>query len=107
MRNKKASFTLLSLTLGICMLSSELSAWQRTPMNLQRCQQQGKTPQRCEKENAEDNAYSFEALLSPDSYKKYNDFSPDQKKMALDYADGNKMDPNEAVAKVAAQYGIY
>lgn len=88
---------------GVCLNLSELSAWERTPMDEARCKDEGKTLRRCKKENAEDNEYVFGTLLTTQTFKVFNDFSPEEKKQAMDYADHNAMDPNDAVAKVRKQ----
>lgn len=88
-----------SITVGSI---ADLNAWTRKPIDTARCQRDGKNMQVCQKENNEDNEYDFSALLSPQSLKAFNNFTPDQKRRAMDYADNNQMDPNAAVGKVAA-----
>jgi hypothetical protein len=97
---------ILALSL-LSLLTIGANAWERKPMDSDRCQRDGKTMQRCQKENDDDNEYIFTSLLSPQAYKLYNDFTPEQKKMAMDNADRNRMDPNSAVSKVATQAGAY
>lgn len=81
----------------------ELAAWERTPMDEARCKEEGKSLRVCKKENAEDNEYNFGTLLTPQSFKYFNNFSPEEKREAMDYADHNAMNPNDAVAKVGKQ----
>lgn len=84
--------------------AGEEIAWSRKPVDYNRCQKEGKSYSRCEKENADENQRSFESQLNLQSRKMYNEFSSDHKKMAMDYADNNRMPPNDAVAKVAKKY---
>lgn len=103
MKNKKVmAFVLLTVT-TLLSYQAELSAWARKPMDTARCQRDRKTMERCRKENDDDNEYNFTALLSPSVYAVYGDFTPQQKKAAMDYADGNKMEPNDAVMRVSKQ----
>ncbi len=97
-----AKLAVLGLAAGICLFTSELSAWQSKPVNYPKCRKDGKTDMRCDKENREDNLYTFGAELSTQSFKVFNDFTPEQKDQAMSYADGNKMSPDKAVAKVSA-----
>lgn len=104
MKTKKIiALGFLAIAVGSSLTAGELITWESKPMDKDRCQRDGKTMERCAKENAEDNAYNFTALLSPDVYKIYEDFTPEQKQQAMDYADGNKMSPNDAVREVANQ----
>lgn len=82
-----------------------LCAWQSKPVDYKKCRADGKTDQRCQKENTEDNIYTFGAELSTAVYKVFNDFTQDQKLKAMSYADNNKMSPDKAVGKVAAEVG--
>lgn len=102
MVGKIHTFILSALSLGM-IFNVDLSAWTRQPMDSARCKQEGKSMRRCIKENTEDNEYVFGTLLSTQSFKVFNDFSPSEKKRAMDYADGNNMHPNDAVAKVSGQ----
>lgn len=99
---KITALTLLTLAAGIS-FDAELSAWERKPMDTALCKEEGKTMRRCIKENTEDNENTFGALLSTQGFKVFNDFSQAEKTRALDYADNNRMDPNDAVAKVRGQ----
>jgi hypothetical protein len=108
MKSKKIfALALLGITTGVCVYGGDEIVWQKKEMDADRCKQQGKTTQRCQKENADDNKYSFESNLSPDVYKVYENFTPDEKTMAMNYADNNRMDPNDAVAKVAKRKNAY
>jgi hypothetical protein len=93
------------IILMLAMLSSAYAenqiCWERRPVDWSRCRRDGKSYDRCIRENNEDNEYNFTSMLSPNSYKVYEDFSVEQKQRAMDYADGNRMDPNDAVARVA------
>lgn len=91
---------LLSCIAAGCLLT--LSAWSKKPVNYTKCRKDGKTDQRCEKENREDNIYTFGAELSTPVYPIFNDFTADQKDRALNMADNNRMSPDKAVQKVAA-----
>ena len=84
------------LLLGI----SGLSAWERQSMSTTRCQDAGKSMYRCKKENDEENEYLFTTHLTPSNFKTFNAFSPLQKTKAMDLADDNKMEPNDAVVWV-------
>ena len=84
--NKVLMLALLSMT------AVNLNAWERMSMDTARCQRDGKDMQRCQKENNEDNEHNFTTLLSPQSFKMYNDFLPEQKRMAMDNADNNRME---------------
>jgi hypothetical protein len=44
---------------------------------------------------------TFLSDVQPESEDLYDDFTSQQRKQAMDYADGNKMSPDEAIAKVA------
>ncbi|HSW87385.1 MAG TPA: hypothetical protein VLG49_07815 [Rhabdochlamydiaceae bacterium] len=103
MKKTAAGCILLGIAVSLCLHADEQVAWERKPMDPNRCTKQGKSMQRCEKENNDDNQYNFESYLSPDAYKVYENFTPDQKIQAMDYADNNSMDPNDAVAKVAKE----
>ncbi len=47
-----------------------------------------------------DDESSFASKLSPYTYNYWRDFSADQRKKSMDYADKNKMSPDSAVEKV-------
>jgi hypothetical protein len=100
---KATTFALAGLTAVFCLGDSSLEAWTRKPMDTNRCTQEGKDLRRCKKENTEDNSTAFASLLSPEAFKYYNDFSPQEKQQAMDYADNNAMSPNDAVFKVNTQ----
>lgn len=97
----KKIVTLFLLLFGT--YSSEIFGWAREPMDANRCQQMGKTMDHCRKKNDEDNAYTFEALLTLQVYEVYENLTPEQKVQAMNYADNNRMDPNSAVMKVAGR----
>jgi hypothetical protein len=102
---KTKNFTklaILTLASTACLSTSELSAWESKPVNYSKCRKDGKSDERCQKENREDNLYTFGAELSTDSFTTFNDFTDDQKNKAMSLADGNKMSPDDAVAKVQA-----
>lgn len=104
MKNKKMiAWTILSITTSFSLFAAEEVAWQRKQVDTSRCKRDGKTMQRCQEEVAEDNKYNFESELSPDVYKVYEDFTDDQKNTAMDYADRNRMTPNDAVRRVSAE----
>jgi hypothetical protein len=98
-----AKCALLSFALGMCFQITELAAWERKPVDYDRCRSDGISPQRCEKQTEDDNMHDFEVLLRTNSLKVFNDFLPAQKKQAMDYADHNQMSPDDAVAKVRAR----
>ncbi len=90
------------LTILAIASTSMLTAWESKPVDYPKCRKDGKSDQRCQKENREDNLYTFGAELSTDSFTVFNDFTADQKDKAMRLADGNKMSPDDAVAKVQA-----
>ena len=100
---KLTKLTALAVASGICLFASDLMAWQSKPINYNKCKKDGKTDQRCEKENTEDNLYTFGAELSTDSFKYFNNFTPEEKQQAMSLADGNKMSPDEAVARIRTE----
>lgn len=59
-----------------------------------------KNPDSCKQDMAKRDVTSFESKLSPYSAKQWENFTADQKHAAMDYADANKMSPDEAVDKV-------
>jgi hypothetical protein len=62
-----------------------------------------KTMDRCKKEMMKEDEATFSSSLSPFAKKQYQGFTPEQRKKAMDYADSNKMSPDDAVAKVMSQ----
>jgi hypothetical protein len=91
---KKRSFTSLVLA-GVAasavLYANDPVAWEK------------KTPDKCVKESGKADESSFASSLSPYTYGMYKDFTPDQKKRAMDFADHNKMSPDDAVMKVAGK----
>lgn len=96
------SLTKLSI-LACIFLTTALSAWQSKPIDYTKCRKDGKSDQRCEKENRDDNISTFSSELSTSSFPVFNDFTADQKDRAMRYADNNNMSPDDAVAKVAGK----
>lgn len=56
---------------------------------------------RCRKRAAMEDESSFIQALSSKSFRKYQLLTEKQKKRVLDYADHNRMQPDDAVAKVS------
>lgn len=96
---KVVNFALLSCLLGFCF---PINAWSRKPVDYNKCDADGISSMRCEKQAEEDNQHVFETLLSTNAFKVYNDFLPEQKTQAMNYADNNRMSPDSAVARVRA-----
>lgn len=88
---------LLGVTAGASLCAADQNvAAQSTPNNQNNIAWQRKTPDECRK----DDEAAFNAKLSPYTHNFWRDFTPDQRKKAMDYADKNKMDPDAAVEKV-------
>jgi hypothetical protein len=77
---------LMSLAAGL--QAGEETAWQR------------KTMDSVKQEMAKSDESSFTSRLSAYSYQQYLRLTPEQKKQAMDFADNNKMSPDEAVLRV-------
>jgi len=99
---KNITLTLMGIASVICLYVGDLSAWERRPLDLNHCRQDGLSDDRCRKQWAEDNQHDFETYLGSDAYKIYENFTPDQKLSAMDMADRNAMDPDVAVSKVGS-----
>jgi hypothetical protein len=113
-----------SLIAASCLFTNGLSAWERTAMDeckqemndckddasqctgdramcKRQAEQCKKDYEMCKKEVDQTDAASFANALSIPYYKtQFTQFSDSQRKRAMDYADGNKMKPDDAVAKV-------
>lgn len=81
----------LMTTAALSLQAGEETAWQR------------RTQEQCKKDAMKDDGATFAGSLSPYAYKQYKNFSEAQKKKAMDYADNNKMSPDDAVAKVTSE----
>jgi hypothetical protein len=95
--------TLMSLASGVCMFTADLNGWERQAIDYDRCKNQGDSEGTCKKRDAEINEQNFANLLRADALLLFQGFSPEDKQRAMDYADGNKMSPNDAVAKVNSE----
>ncbi len=104
---------LLGLVAGSWPFINDLGAWQRKAMD--ECKQDAKectkNPDRCHrdsdkcKSNVFDNdAYSFALELTDYDKGLFSKFTMDQKKLAMDLADRNKMSPGDAVSKIAGTW---
>lgn len=118
--------SICGLITGCILSSSALDAWERTAE--QDCTANEKSCRRnadiqcdqgspedcdemkdaCEKKRKECQARadkkdeeSFQSELNPRTFSKYQGFSSEQKIKAMDYADKNRMSPNDAVDKVS------
>jgi hypothetical protein len=87
MTKKFIALALLGVTAGISLQAEGEVAWQKKPLD------------ECRKGDAG----TFENSLSPYAMGKYRTFNADQKKKAMDYADNNKMSPDDAVERVSAE----
>ena len=56
----------------------------------------------CLETSLKNDEISFSTLLNTYYFDKFEKFNSDQKQKAMDYADNNKMTPNDAVAEVLA-----
>ncbi|HSW87003.1 MAG TPA: hypothetical protein VLG49_05850 [Rhabdochlamydiaceae bacterium] len=83
--------TFMSVAAGISLQAGEETAWQR------------KTMETAKQEMAKSDESSFASRLSAYSYQQYLRLTPEQKKQAMDFADNNKMSPDDAVARVMQQ----
>lgn len=93
-----------------CFYTFDVSAWERTASSnckkaTKNCQ---KSADQCKKDNDKCQQHvhskdmsSFESELTPYAKSIFTQFSDDRKTKAMDYADKNKMSPDDAVAKVA------
>jgi len=92
MKNKKIiALALFAVTAGTSLFAGDQTAWER------------KTVEKAKREAQKEDASTFVSSLSPFHYKQFQSFTPEQKKLAMDYADGNKMTPDEAVSKVGGR----
>ncbi len=101
MDKKLTKLMLTATSAAILFSANDLDAWQKKPIDYARCKQDGKNERRCKKENLEDNLHDFGTYLSTDAFKVFNDFSPREKQRAMEYADNDKMSPDEAVDMVS------
>jgi hypothetical protein len=108
-------FFLCVLT-GICLYSNGISAWERTAKenckkDEKSCEKKAKDKNgdtskcekqmdQCKKEAPKTDEDSFASSLSHHSRSQFRNFTPEQKRKAMDYADKNRMSPEDAVAKV-------
>ncbi len=113
MSKKIVSLALLGITASFG-LSMPLSGWQRKAMDdckkdEKSCKKEAdkkdqeackKDVEACRKNAPKKDLASFESELSRHSRSIYKKFSDDQKRKAMDYADGTKMSPDDAVGKV-------
>jgi hypothetical protein len=122
MNSKLITLALLGITTGV-LYSGELMAWQRTAKkectqdykdcqkDADKCTKSDKSCKRqsdsckrdkesCMKDVERDDMDEFREELSDLSLSQFEKFTPDQKKKAMDYADNNKMKPDDAVQKV-------
>ncbi len=121
--NKKLMNMALGLGACVCLFSGELSAWERSAMSdckqdesdckkeakgctddkgtcKKQAEQCKKDAEACKKSAQISDETSFMNALSPYSKSQFQKFSPDQKKKAMDMADGAKISPDDAVTKV-------
>ena len=109
-------------TLATCLFTNGLHAWQRTAM--EDCKKKDATCMKdadkktdaaakakakeeckrnmemCKKNANASDEDSFSSALSQNSRKQYMTMDSSQRTKAMDYADGNKMSPDDAVMKV-------
>ena len=90
---KNVTFSLLALSLGLLVNvnAGEETAWAK------------RSTQDTQAEVNKENKCNFESQLSHYSYMEYMKFNPMQKKKAMDYADNNKMSPDNAVMRVMSE----
>lgn len=86
-----AKLALLGVAASACLCAEDQVAWEK------------KTIDQCKKEASSKDESSFEGALTPHAKRQYRDLTDVQRKKAMDYADKNKMTPDEAVAKVASE----
>jgi hypothetical protein len=79
---------LIASAITVQLQAGEETAWSR------------KSTDSCKQETAKRDESTFVSKLSPYSYKQWENFTPAQKNAAMDYADANKMAPDEAVDRV-------
>lgn len=109
MRKKYVSLGLTGIAAAACLLTGELSAWQRTAMDeckkdvdnctkgTEKCK---KELEKCKKEAPNKDQESFSRALNKYNQHMFKDLKMDQQKKAMDYADNNAMSPDDAVSKV-------
>jgi hypothetical protein len=126
---KFTSLALLGAVASMCLYTTGLSAWERTAMkdckedndvckkDVDKCKKDGSSNcqkvetkckdklEKCKKDADKKDQGSFAASLSAFSKTQFQNFSEDQKKKAMDMADDNEMNPDDAVAKVAGKNG--
>lgn len=123
MKNVKFVNLAVVAAAGFCLCASHLSAWERTAMsnckkNEQECKKDAKKctdepasckqqkekckmhMEGCKKDAATADTNSFAAALSNSQRSQFNKMSMDQKKQVMDWSDGNKMNPDDAVVKM-------
>lgn len=119
-----AALSFLSALTILSISTSSLCAWERKAMNTCKKEEQSckkyaneckknnpdckkkpetctRTAEECKEDVVADDTSSFEMTLSAYAKTLFSKFSPEQKKKALDLADGNKMPTDDAVAKIA------
>lgn len=84
-----------------CMKNPNNSA--QCKKDFDKCQMESKNrATRCETTLQQQDDKTFASSLNYTNKKKYQNFTPDQKKTAMDYADNNNMSPDDAVTKVGS-----
>ncbi len=128
MKTKYMTLALSGLVAGLCLSVGNLSAWERSAMsdckkdmdqckkNVDLCKKDSsktsddcksmmddckKDMDQCKKNVDKNDGASFERQLNSYNQNRFVKFSSDQKVKAMDMADKNRMDPNDAVDKVA------
>ncbi|MFI5334450.1 MAG: hypothetical protein ACHQT8_04710 [Chlamydiales bacterium] len=130
MRKRAMTLALSGLIAGFCLTTGELSAWQRTAtedckkemdnckQDANNCNKEGgkksgkcrkmigsckQNHRQCKKDAESSDEASFATNLNKSNRNLFKELTPDQKKNAMDYADKNKMSPNDAMAKVVTK----
>ncbi len=103
---KNKWITLLLVGVAVCSVSWQRSgAGEQCKKNRDTCSKSKDMCQAdydaCMDDAAQQDEDSFLSSATSDSADVYDNFTSMQKKQAMDYADGNKMPPDEAIAKVA------
>jgi len=121
--NKFKTVALTGIIAGFVLCTNGLSAWQKSAMNdckkemddckneasqctddratcKKQAEQCKKDFEDCKKNVDQADAASFSAALTPYYGTQFQQFTADQRKKAMNYADGNKMSPDDAVSKV-------
>ncbi len=98
--------------IALCLSTSGLMAWQRSAMNDCKIDKKSCTAdsatckaqlKECEQKAPDKDEASFVFALSSYANSLFQKFSAEQKKQAMDFADGNKMAPDDAVLKASGQ----